>query len=192
MRRFATRTRQDAELGASAVEFALLFPIFVMIVIGTINFGIAYERWIASTQGAREGSRFGATLSLTAAGGGPTTPNPWLEQVSTRTIAASELLIDGADPTRAIPGMVACVALKVQPPTATSPTTFQHVIATAGSTGVITRTYASGACPGMTPPSSGDYVQVSIRSPRGISWFLGSTTVTIAGRSTSRFEATEV
>jgi len=48
------------EKGASAVEFALLLPVLVMIVFGIFEFGIAYNNYIALTHAAREGARLAA------------------------------------------------------------------------------------------------------------------------------------
>ena len=48
------------EKGASAVEFALVLPIFLMLVFGIFQFGIAFNNWIAITHAAREGARLAA------------------------------------------------------------------------------------------------------------------------------------
>ena len=48
------------EKGASAVEFALILIPLVMLVFGIIQFGIAYNRYIAITHAAREGARLAA------------------------------------------------------------------------------------------------------------------------------------
>ena len=48
------------EKGASAVEFALVLPIFIMLVFGIFQFGIAFNNWIAITHAAREGARLAA------------------------------------------------------------------------------------------------------------------------------------
>jgi len=54
------RTTED---GATAVEFALVLPIFVMLVFGIIAFGFAYATWTALEGGAREGARYMAVHS---------------------------------------------------------------------------------------------------------------------------------
>jgi len=59
------------EKGASAVEFALILPILVMLVFGIFQFGIAYNNYITITHAAREGARR-AAVDLT---------NPLLEQI---------------------------------------------------------------------------------------------------------------
>ena len=48
------------ERGASAVEFALILPILVILVFGIIEFGIAYNNYISITHAAREGARLAA------------------------------------------------------------------------------------------------------------------------------------
>ncbi len=48
------------EKGASAVEFALILPILVILVFGIVQFGIAYNNYIALTHAAREGARLAA------------------------------------------------------------------------------------------------------------------------------------
>jgi len=49
-----------SEKGASAVEFALILPILIMLVFGIFQFGIAYNNYIALTHAAREGARLAA------------------------------------------------------------------------------------------------------------------------------------
>jgi len=48
------------ERGASAVEFALILPILVILIFGIFEFGIAYNNYIAITHAAREGARLAA------------------------------------------------------------------------------------------------------------------------------------
>jgi len=52
-----SRSKLRNEKGASAVEFALVLPIFLMLVFGIFQFGIAFNNWIAITHAAREGAR---------------------------------------------------------------------------------------------------------------------------------------
>jgi Flp pilus assembly protein TadG len=60
MDRRASRRRQARDRGATAVEFALLFPLLMLIVFGTIDFGRALNAQITLTQAAREGVRLDA------------------------------------------------------------------------------------------------------------------------------------
>ncbi len=45
------------EKGASAVEFALILPILVILIFGIFEFGIAFNHYITITHAAREGVR---------------------------------------------------------------------------------------------------------------------------------------
>jgi Flp pilus assembly protein TadG len=47
----------DSERGAAAVEFAILLPLLLLLVLGTIEFGRAYNAQITLTNAAREGVR---------------------------------------------------------------------------------------------------------------------------------------
>lgn len=46
------------EKGAAAVEFALLLPILMMIIIGILTFGIIFNSYLQITHAAREGVRW--------------------------------------------------------------------------------------------------------------------------------------
>lgn len=48
---------QNHERGAVAVEFAILLPLLLMLVLGTIEFGRAYNAQITLTNAARDGVR---------------------------------------------------------------------------------------------------------------------------------------
>jgi Flp pilus assembly protein TadG len=52
--------RHAKDRGAAAIEFALLFPLLMLIVFGTIDFGRALNAQITLTQAAREGARLNA------------------------------------------------------------------------------------------------------------------------------------
>ncbi|GAB5078104.1 TadE family protein [Arthrobacter sp. AD-310] len=49
--------RNDSERGAAAVEFAILLPLLLMLVLGIIEFGRAYNAQITLTNAARDGVR---------------------------------------------------------------------------------------------------------------------------------------
>lgn len=50
-------SRVKKEKGAAVVEFALVFPILVIIAFGIIYFGPVYNNWIAIDHAARDGAR---------------------------------------------------------------------------------------------------------------------------------------
>ena len=55
-----------SESGASAVEFALLLPVLMMILFGIIEFGMALYRQSILTNASREGARLGIVQSIPA------------------------------------------------------------------------------------------------------------------------------
>jgi Flp pilus assembly protein TadG len=62
--RLPARRRAD-DCGASAVEFALLAPIFIMIVFGIISFGLVFAQQLGLSNGARQGARSGVVSGAT-------------------------------------------------------------------------------------------------------------------------------
>jgi Flp pilus assembly protein TadG len=55
-----TRQRGKGEDGQSLVEFALVLPIFLLVLFAIVDFGMAFHAWIAVTNSAREGARLGS------------------------------------------------------------------------------------------------------------------------------------
>ena len=55
-----------SESGASAVEFALLLPVLMMILFGIVEFGLALYRQAILTNASREGARLGIVQSIPA------------------------------------------------------------------------------------------------------------------------------
>jgi Flp pilus assembly protein TadG len=58
--------RLRSESGASAVEFALLLPVLMMILFGITEFGLALYRQTILTNASREGARLGIVQSVPA------------------------------------------------------------------------------------------------------------------------------
>ena len=95
------RPRGTGEAGASLVEFALVLPLFFMVVLGMLTGGLAYSRKLSIAQATREGARFGATLPISTAV--PLTT--WLTRVSDLTIVSSDGELSSGKP-----GRYVCVA----------------------------------------------------------------------------------
>lgn len=55
-RRLWPRRGQD-DSGVAAVEFALIFPVLILLVLGIINFGYGFGQQLALNQAVREGAR---------------------------------------------------------------------------------------------------------------------------------------
>jgi hypothetical protein len=68
------------------VEFALVLPVFMMVLLGMMTGGLAYSRKLSVSGAAREGARYGATLPITASL--PT--DAWLTKVATVTVSSGE------------------------------------------------------------------------------------------------------
>jgi Flp pilus assembly protein TadG len=54
-------SRRTLESGQTLAEFALVVPLLLLLVFGTIEFGRVLNAYIVVTNGAREGARYGAT-----------------------------------------------------------------------------------------------------------------------------------
>lgn len=52
--------KTDGEKGQNLVEFALVVPIFLILVFAIVDFGMGFHAWITVTNAAREGARVGA------------------------------------------------------------------------------------------------------------------------------------
>jgi len=70
--RLARLRRRNSERGAAAVEFALVLPLFLALLMGTIDYGYFFFTDQIVTNAAREGARAG-TLVPPAAGSGKAT-----------------------------------------------------------------------------------------------------------------------
>ena len=79
-----TSSPDDAQQGAAAVEFALLLPLFVMIVFGIISGGIVFNDKLSITQGAREAARYGATLTPPPTANDATSMTTFLTDIRTQ------------------------------------------------------------------------------------------------------------
>jgi hypothetical protein len=59
LKRLAGRPRKGQD-GQSLVEFALVIPIFLLVLFAIVDFGMAFHAWITVTNSAREGARIGS------------------------------------------------------------------------------------------------------------------------------------
>lgn len=57
---------KNRERGQGLVEFALVLPIFLILVLGIVDFGWALKSYITITNAAREGARYGVTCHTNA------------------------------------------------------------------------------------------------------------------------------
>jgi Flp pilus assembly protein TadG len=66
LRRLAGHPRKGED-GQSLVEFALVLPIFLLVLFAIVDFGMAFHAWITVTNSAREGARIGSVHAPSAA-----------------------------------------------------------------------------------------------------------------------------
>lgn len=59
----AQRLRSNKQEGASLVEFSLLAPLFVVLLFGLVEFGLAIYNKGVVTNASREGTRFGVVFT---------------------------------------------------------------------------------------------------------------------------------
>ncbi len=162
MRRKTRHTRDDR--GASAVEFALLFPVFLLICFGTISGGIVFSDKLAVSQGVREAARYGATL--------PYDPSSSLSRTNfLKTVQATAIEYDFELLGSA--GVAYCVAVR-------SATNEFHLPAGASAE-------VAGPCPGNTGPAR-PHVLVFATKPGVFDLILARYTFTITSTSVARYE----
>ncbi|HEX8004369.1 MAG TPA: TadE/TadG family type IV pilus assembly protein [Mycobacteriales bacterium] len=163
--------RARAEDGAAAVEFALLFPLFLLIVFGVINMGFGFNQKINLTQAAREASRYGATLSIKAsAPGNSGTITTWLQKVTDVAISAGGHDLEASRPNRYV-----CVA---------------HVSSTGTVTSQVTGTggpASSALC--FADGRTDARVQIVVRSQTLVDFVFWGGAIDVGGESVTHFEA---
>ncbi|WP_052667462.1 TadE/TadG family type IV pilus assembly protein [Nitriliruptor alkaliphilus] len=155
------RCRLRDERGSNAVEFALVLPILIMIMFGIFYGGLAYDRQLTLTQGAREGARFGATL--------PTAPtDDFFDDVFDVALGAAGRHVDasGTD-------FFACVRFV---PESGTPTT-----RTRG-------TGPPGACTLQGTPPSGPHLQVMVARTASLELVFFRAQPLVRGEAFARYE----
>lgn len=89
-----TRPERRGSRGQSVIEFAILVPVFMLILLGMLEFGLLFNRHITVEYGSREGARTGAAL---ANGGGArgcaAGQSPNAATVDPQVVAATERVL---------------------------------------------------------------------------------------------------
>lgn len=89
MKRIRTTLDRRDERGTALVEFALILPLLMALLMGTISGGIAYNRKLSMTNAVREGARYGATLAVDGSWAGATQTRT--QQMATGDLAATQI-----------------------------------------------------------------------------------------------------
>jgi Flp pilus assembly protein TadG len=80
----AARARLQGDDGVAIVEFALVFPLVMALLVGTVSAGLAWNQKMSMTHAAREGIRYGATVPTQAVPGGK-----WAETIQAVVVERS-------------------------------------------------------------------------------------------------------
>lgn len=155
------------------MEFAIILPVFMMLVLGMFSGGIAYNRQIALRQAAREGARYGSLLNRT-----PEVVNgrTWAQRIQDAVVERAEGELVAAD---------VCVALvegAATPPDVIIPAS-PAVQSSYTTTGTTKGCYADGGTDGKRR------VQVTVTKDAKIEALVFSHTITLNPKGTARHEA---
>jgi Flp pilus assembly protein TadG len=105
--------RLKCERGVAMVEFALVLPLLLLLILGMTDFGKAFNYWVDETHLANEGARIAAVAC-----GGTTCPNGNLAQYIQSQADTAELRNGG---TQWLPQKAqVCITLPQNPATGTS------------------------------------------------------------------------
>jgi hypothetical protein len=167
------------ERGAALVEFALIFPIFMVVVLGMFSGAREYNRKNAMISAARETSRYGATLPVASAAPSGTVSN-WLHQLAVYAEKTSEGSLAPTVGSREI-----CVAYVYDPDTGADQTVRETHFSGNVSSGVV----SGSKCFEDGRPATEARVQVSTRRTGKIDGLFFTIPLTLTSRTVTRFEA---
>lgn len=173
-----TSERGTGERGAALIEFALLLPLLLMLLLGIVSVGIAYNHQISITHAARESARFAATLPVTNFEAEPVPINAWLDAVATQAVQDA-----GGSLETSVPGRRVCVAYVH--PSATAPAVVTTSRVDVGGS----VTYPNAPCFADTRPTTERRVQVQVERETDLNVVVFSRTLTLSSEAISRFEA---
>ena len=164
------------------MEFALVLPIFVTMMLGIFTGGQSYNRKLALTGAAREASRYGATLPIGNFAAPFTAPattslEAWLVSVATAATQNAEGELASTVSNRTI-----CVAYVYPNGTAANDQTRRLLRAA-------TDAFSASTCFSDGRPNTERRVQISVTRPGNIQGLFVNFNLTLKGQSLSRFEA---
>ncbi len=165
----ASIERRRSEHGASVVEMAIILPLLVMLLLGIVSSGIAFNHQLSLTHAAREGGRYGATLPVTNFG----SIDAWLDSVAGRVLDDATGTLSSTTQ-----GLLICVAF-VHP----DGTTRSRTQNTSGAT------YSGSPCFADGRPGAERRVQVTVAREVDFNALVFQTTLTLDSQAVNRFEA---
>jgi hypothetical protein len=171
--RATVRSLFAREHGAQLVEFAIVLPVILVLLMGIVTGGMAYNRSIGVDNAARESARYGATLPVESG------MSTWLNDVADIAIGAATGALDDGEP-----GRLVCVAYVHPDGSTADDQTTRVVVDTAGN-----RVETVGTdCFADARPNDERRVQVQLKRTSDLILVFWSRTLQLTGESTVRFE----
>src|SRR5262249_17407438 len=162
-----TRSRAGGEAGSAIVEFALVLPVLLILILGILTGGLSLSRGLSLSSASREATRFGATYPTTVG------ISTWLDGVASRAVTEANGGLDSGVGSRCL-----CVAF-VSPGTTTNDTTYMRE-----QTGSAAPVYTPNAtCFSDGRPSDERRVQVLLSRTTVVDTFVTQRTVTVSSKS---------
>jgi Flp pilus assembly protein TadG len=160
--------RPGVERGAALVEFALILPVFMMLVLGTFTGAIAYNQKLDLAHAAHEGARYGATL--------PENQTTFTSPATSWATAVQQVVVErsAGDLTSA----QVCVALVDGNPPAAVDGSHQVNVASGQS-----NCYDDGS------GDAGKRVQVAVARPGSLEALVFSMNLNLSARAVAKFES---
>ena len=181
--------------GASALEFALVLPILILLIFGAFSVALGFNLKLSISHAARDGARYAATLDLPDEDDDDVIDDSWFEEVRDRAVATSSggLLANGGDST------VICVAYVVGdlfsgasgPDTTGLGAASRALTFTAHPSGSGWQSSATQYCyvDELQPTNAGERVQVLVSRPFDFNLVLFTNReITVTSNSIARYE----
>jgi Flp pilus assembly protein TadG len=92
--RVRNRSRRECSRGQSLVEFALVVPLFLVIVMGIADFGLGLKTWISMTNSAREAARYAAVNCAAGTASDSDVQQRALDSATTLGLITSEVTVE--------------------------------------------------------------------------------------------------
>jgi hypothetical protein len=164
---------QSDEQGAQLVEFAFVLPVLMMLLMGIITGGVAFNRGISVENAARETARYAATLPVDV------DMATWLNDVADVAIRSATGDLDDGEQGRQI-----CVAYVYPDGTEATDQTTRLIVDAEGSRSVTTGV----DCFSDGRPGDERRVQVRLERQSDLILVFWGRTLSVVGESTTRFE----
>jgi len=164
----------SSDAGAALIELAMVLPLIVMLILGMVSAGIAFNNQLALTHAAREGGRFAATLPVTNFAN----MNAWLDAVAIGVVNDSTGSLGPG-----VPGHFVCVAFVH--PVGIAPTDVTSNRIESGGLPI----YDAADCFADGLLGSERRVQIAVARDADFNALVFSSTLTLDAKAASRFEA---